>query len=175
MPILVNILPATGSKKKERSPKKALEGWGALGRGTAQRILNNLLDKADDQGKNGNILVHLIKKWAINNFVIPEIRQFTENPYEKYTVDEYAKKYSKNSRLDINFLEAGSSESFFGRKKKTKAVDSPRAGPKFHRYLAWQIMQESTVMNFILPSSKLDTRNKAKMGKTGMKSAYLSP
>ena len=148
---------------------------GALGRGAAQKVLNKLLDKADDQGKNGNILVHLIKKWAIDTYLIPEISKFTENPYEKYTIDDYAKKYSKKKHLNTNFLEAGSSKSFFGKKSKSTAADSIRAGPKFHRYIAWQIMQESKVMNFILPSSKLDTKNKNKIGKTGNEICLFQP
>ena len=97
MPILVNILPATGSKKKNGLLKGVRRFGGALGRGVAQKVLNKLLDKADDQGKNGNVLVHLIKKWAVDTFLIPEISKFTENPYEKYTIDEYAKKYSKKN------------------------------------------------------------------------------
>ena len=137
--------------------------------------MNKLLDKGDDQGKNGNVLVHLIKKWAIDTYLIPEISKFTENPYEKYTIDDYAKKYSKKKHLNTNFLEAGSSKSFFGKKSKSTAADSIRAGPKFHRYIAWQIMQESKVMNFILPSSKLDTRNKKKIGKTGDEVCLFKP
>lgn len=173
MPILFNILPATGAKKKGKI-KTAL---GKAGRAVVQKTLNRLLDMGDNQGKNGNFAIHFIKGWALDKYLVPEISEFAENPYAKFTPAEYAKLHAKK---ETTFLETSSKQlnrqQFIIRgKKKVSAEEKVRAGPKFHRYLAWQIMQEKKTMKVILASSKIDLKNEVKQDKTGADVCLFKP
>lgn len=173
MPILLNVLPATGAKKKGGLKKM----FGKAGRAIAQKTINKLLDMGDDQGKNGNFAIHFIKGWAVDKYVVPDISEFAENPYAKFTPAEYAKIHAKE---ETNFLETSSNQlnrqrGIFRGEKQVSPEENVRAGPKFHRYLAWQLMQEKKSMKVILASSKIDLNNEKKKDKTGTDVCLFKP
>ena len=167
MPLLLHILPGTG--KKNRLIGKAV-------RKVIQATINKFIDGADNQG-SGNFGNNWIKGFLIHKFAIPEIIEFAENPYAGYTMNDYFKKFSKkggNSFLQSQETATITSLNKIG--KKDDGEDEPvTAGKKFHRYIAWQIMQQKKTFKLILPGSKLDLNNKKKQGKQGNEVCLFKP